>query len=121
REEIKNLLGEKKGLFDNLEAFTKGINLEEKYYRQSLDRYPRKRLESKTTKNREREYTHFPSSCKACGLCVEVCPTKALSWSKTDLNYFGRNVPVVDIEKCIACKTCEQICPDIAIRVIKKR
>lgn len=121
REEIKNLLGEKKGLFENLEAFTKGINLEEKYYRQSLDRYPRKRIDPKTTKNKVREYIHFPLSCKACGLCIEVCPTNALSWSKTDLNYFGRYVPVVDIEKCISCKTCEQICPDVAIKVVKKK
>lgn len=121
RTEIKHVLGEKQGLAENLEAFGKGINLEEKYYRMPINKYPRVNLGPKTVKSKERDYYHWPSHCKACGLCIAKCPVKALSWSTAEVNYFGQPVPEVDINKCIACGMCEQICPDLAIKVVKKK
>jgi len=49
--------------------------------------------------------------CKACGICVEFCPKKAL-----DVDEEGRPV-VVRPEACGLCGICEQLCPDFAIRV----
>lgn len=121
RGEIKQVLGEKQGLMENLEAFTKGINLEERYYNQSLDKYPRINLSPKTTFSKEKDYYHWSSHCKGCGICIEKCPVNALFWSKTLRNYFDQPVPEIDIEKCIACDLCEQLCPDMAIKVVKKK
>lgn len=56
--------------------------------------------------------------CKSCGLCVEVCPKKALSIGKT-LNASGYEMVEVDKEKCILCGLCRIVCPDVAIGVIE--
>jgi Pyruvate/2-oxoacid:ferredoxin oxidoreductase gamma subunit/Pyruvate/2-oxoacid:ferredoxin oxidoreductase delta subunit len=121
KEEIKIFLGEKKYLEKNLDAFMLGINLSEKLYNKALDAHPHNDLSPTVTRSKEKDYYHFSSHCKGCGLCIEKCPVKALSWSKEKINYFGAPVPQVDIQKCIACKICEQLCPDMAIKVDKKR
>ncbi len=48
--------------------------------------------------------------CRDCGVCVSVCPTKALS-VKPD---FG---VVLDEDKCIVCRQCVDSCPFSAIRI----
>lgn len=117
KDAIKNHLSKKKGIEINLDAFMSGINISEKYYKKSLDTYPKVDLGSTKTSSLEKDYLHWPSHCKGCGLCVEKCPVKALGWSKNKVNYFGAPVPEVDIDKCIACKICEEICPDMAIKI----
>ncbi len=53
--------------------------------------------------------------CKACGFCVEFCPTKALALS-TAFNAKGYHPPyMVDPEKCSGCDLCGMYCPDFAI------
>jgi len=121
KDEIKSMLAGKSGLEKNLDAFMQGINLPEKYYYKSLENYPHIDLSVTKTRSKEKEYYHSPAHCKGCGLCIEKCPKKALSWSEKRINYFGAKVPEVDIEKCNACLFCEKICPDMAIKVIKKK
>lgn len=57
--------------------------------------------------------------CKACYLCVSVCPKKCLGKAKqiSKKGYF----PAVQErpEDCIGCKMCYTMCPDIAITVMK--
>nr|WP_018963347.1 4Fe-4S dicluster domain-containing protein [Coprothermobacter platensis] len=53
--------------------------------------------------------------CKACGLCVLVCPKKVFELRDED----GKSVPVNALA-CIGCTQCYQICPDFAITVYKK-
>lgn len=52
-------------------------------------------------------YCHNPETinfCNNCGVCVEKCPTKALS--------FVENKKVVwDEKKCVDCDTCLKVCP----------
>jgi len=81
-----------------------------------------------TNKFKKIEYEHkdiawstYPEICKSCGLCIEKCPVKCLSFDEKQLNYLGLPVIKCDVEKCIACKTCENTCPDMAIRVDGKK
>ena len=53
--------------------------------------------------------------CKACGFCVEFCPTKVLALSSA-FNSKGYHPPhVVEAEKCSGCDLCGMYCPDFAI------
>ena len=64
-------------------------------------------------------------ACKACYLCVSVCPEKLITISK-DLNQKGyypaefteANGNIED-RKCTGCTTCAIICPDVAIEVYR--
>jgi 2-oxoglutarate ferredoxin oxidoreductase subunit delta len=59
--------------------------------------------------------------CKGCGLCVGVCPRRALEMSQ-QLNSAGNSyVEVTDIDKCTACGMCFQMCPDMAIEIEKRK
>jgi 2-oxoglutarate ferredoxin oxidoreductase subunit delta len=53
--------------------------------------------------------------CKACGFCVEFCPTKALALSYA-FNAKGYHPPyLIKPEKCSGCDLCGMYCPDFAI------
>ncbi len=53
--------------------------------------------------------------CKACGFCVEFCPTNVLALSSA-FNSKGYHPPhVVEPEKCSGCDLCGMYCPDFAI------
>ena len=49
--------------------------------------------------------------CKACGICVDLCPTQALCINE-------KGYPEVkDETKCTRCRLCELRCPDFAIEL----
>jgi len=77
-----------------------------------MDKFEEKKFEDKGN-----IWLQFPEQCKSCGLCIEICPKKVLSWDEEVLGHFGRPTVKCDIKNCIQCKKCEQICPDMAIRV----
>jgi 2-oxoglutarate ferredoxin oxidoreductase subunit delta len=53
--------------------------------------------------------------CKACGFCVEFCPSHVLALSSA-FNSKGYHPPhAVDSEKCSGCDLCGMYCPDFAI------
>jgi 2-oxoglutarate ferredoxin oxidoreductase subunit delta len=53
--------------------------------------------------------------CKACGFCVEFCPTNVLELASA-FNAKGYHPPVaVNPEKCSGCDLCGMYCPDFAI------
>lgn len=57
--------------------------------------------------------------CKACGFCVEFCPTHVLALSSA-FNSKGYHPPhVVHPEKCSGCDLCGMYCPDFAIYGMK--
>lgn len=70
--------------------------------------------------NPKRQITVFRGLCKGCGLCIEKCPVKAISFSKKDLGYYSTPTVEINIEKCIGCGICEITCPDSALRLDKK-
>lgn len=56
-----------------------------------------------------------PELCKGCEICIQFCPTGALSLDKKRLIAVADNM-----SKCIACGLCETRCPDFAIYIEKK-
>ena len=48
--------------------------------------------------------------CTRCGICVEVCPTKAAE-------IFELDYPVYDLKKCIGCAQCIAMCPEMALEI----
>ena len=53
--------------------------------------------------------------CKACGFCVEFCPTDVLALSSA-FNAKGYHPPyMVSPEGCSGCDLCGMYCPDFAI------
>jgi uncharacterized Fe-S center protein len=48
--------------------------------------------------------------CTRCGICVNVCPTKAATISEPDY-------PGYDLKKCIGCAQCIAMCPELALQI----
>jgi len=49
-------------------------------------------------------------NCTRCGICVEICPTKAASM--TEPGY-----PQYDLKKCIGCAQCIAMCGESALKI----
>jgi len=58
--------------------------------------------------------------CKACGLCINVCPTKAISYRTEKFNDKGVRPAIVDKKKCIGCRQCYLVCPEVAIEIVEE-
>ncbi len=56
----------------------------------------------------------YPDWCKACGVCIEFCPTHVLERGK------GGVAVVAHPEKCVSCDLCEMLCPDFAIMLSRQ-
>ena len=61
----------------------------------------------------------FPNLCKGCGLCIEKCPVKCITWSE-ELGVYGTPRVQADGDKCSACGLCQLVCPDCALLVKRK-
>jgi len=78
-----------------------------------------KNFKPKQFSDNKKTVTVFHGLCKSCGLCIEKCPVKAISFSKKDLGVYYSPTVEIDIAKCTACKICELTCPDSALKVEK--
>ncbi len=58
--------------------------------------------------------------CKACDVCVSVCPAGVLAMKPEPTSTLGAMVTIVSSESCIGCNDCELSCPDFAIYVADK-
>jgi Pyruvate/2-oxoacid:ferredoxin oxidoreductase delta subunit len=56
---------------------------------------------------------HDAEKCTACGICIDRCPTKALSMGEED-------VPVLNADLCIGCGVCATGCDFEAIRLVAR-
>ena len=52
--------------------------------------------------------------CKACGVCIELCPDKVFDRDKLGYPMIARP------EECSQCLLCELHCPDFAIEVRRR-
>jgi 2-oxoglutarate ferredoxin oxidoreductase subunit delta len=50
--------------------------------------------------------------CKACGICIGLCPKDVLEVGPDGVATVGRS------DDCTACRVCELHCPDFAISVM---
>ena len=61
------------------------------------------------------------SNCKACDLCVSVCPSGVLGMKYEVTSTLGAMISINHPEACIGCSECELSCPDFAIYVADKK
>ncbi len=59
--------------------------------------------------------------CKACDICVSVCPAGVLAMRPEAKSTLGAMIEIVALEDCIGCMECELTCPDFAIYVADKK
>lgn len=60
------------------------------------------------------------AKCKACDVCVSVCPAGVLAMKPEPTSTLGAMISIVAEESCIGCNDCELSCPDFAIYVADK-
>lgn len=60
------------------------------------------------------------NNCKACDVCVSVCPAGVLGMVYEPTSTLGAMISVQHPESCIGCMECELACPDFAIYVAEK-
>ena len=58
--------------------------------------------------------------CKACDVCVDVCPAGVLAMKPEPSSTLGAMISVIAPQDCIGCNDCELHCPDFAIYVAEK-
>ncbi|MDD2905462.1 MAG: 4Fe-4S dicluster domain-containing protein [Sulfurimonas sp.] len=61
------------------------------------------------------------SNCKACDICVSVCPSGVLGMKYDHTSTLGAMISIDHPESCIGCNECELSCPDFAIYVADKK
>ena len=59
--------------------------------------------------------------CKACDICVSVCPSGVLGMRYERTSTLGAMITIDHPESCIGCNECELSCPDFAIYVADKQ
>ena len=59
--------------------------------------------------------------CKACDICVDVCPAGVLAMKPEPKSVLGAMISIVALDSCIGCNECELSCPDFAIYVADKK
>ncbi|DAB32289.1 MAG: 2-oxoglutarate ferredoxin oxidoreductase subunit delta [Sulfurospirillum sp.] len=58
--------------------------------------------------------------CKACDICVSMCPAGVLAMVPAPNSTLGSMIEVIEPDSCIGCRDCELHCPDFAIYVAER-
>jgi 2-oxoglutarate ferredoxin oxidoreductase subunit delta len=61
------------------------------------------------------------NNCKACDICVSVCPSGVLGMKYEVTSTLGAMISINNPEACIGCMECELSCPDFAIYVADRK
>lgn len=61
------------------------------------------------------------NNCKACDICVSVCPSGVLGMRYDHTSTLGAMISIDHPEACIGCQECELSCPDFAIYVADRK
>jgi NADH-quinone oxidoreductase chain I len=68
------------------------------------------------------EHAYDIDKCISCGLCVNICPNRAIEMVEAPKEYKDKcpkTYPKIDLGKCCFCGLCEDICPKNAIYLTK--
>lgn len=57
--------------------------------------------------------------CKACGLCVQACPSEVIKLAVERINTKGYHPAEQLGDGCTGCGICSVICPEAAITVFR--
>ena len=57
--------------------------------------------------------------CKACEICMAVCPKDCIEHSDTLNRYGVYPTKMKEDAECVACAQCATMCPDAAIEVYR--
>ncbi len=60
-----------------------------------------------------------PEMCKACELCISVCPKDCIVQSDTLNRYGVYPMRMREGAECTGCAMCATMCPDAAIEVYR--
>jgi 2-oxoglutarate ferredoxin oxidoreductase subunit delta len=55
--------------------------------------------------------------CKACGLCISVCPKKLIIFSPNSNSQGFYPAEQSPEGECTGCALCAEVCPDVVIEV----
>lgn len=58
--------------------------------------------------------------CKACGLCIEVCPQEVIGLAANRINAKGYHPAELIEAGCTGCGICAIVCPEAAIAVYRE-
>ena len=59
--------------------------------------------------------------CKACKLCIGVCPKHVLELDESVVNALGYHpIRLTDAAACTSCALCARICPDVVFTVFAR-
>jgi 2-oxoglutarate ferredoxin oxidoreductase subunit delta len=59
--------------------------------------------------------------CKACQLCIGVCPKHVLALDESLVNALGYHpIRLTDAAACTSCALCARICPDAVFTVFAR-
>lgn len=59
--------------------------------------------------------------CKACKLCISVCPKDVLALDESVVNALGYHpIRLTDAAACTSCALCARICPDVVFTVFAR-
>jgi len=61
------------------------------------------------------------NNCKACDICVSVCPAGVLGMKYDPTSTLGAMISIDYPDSCIGCNECELTCPDFAIYVADRK
>ncbi len=60
--------------------------------------------------------------CKACSLCIAVCPKHILELAESRFNAKGyAPIQVTDMDACTGCKMCAVVCPDVVFTIYRRK
>jgi pyruvate/2-oxoacid:ferredoxin oxidoreductase alpha subunit/NAD-dependent dihydropyrimidine dehydrogenase PreA subunit len=69
-------------------------------------------MSTKTAKKDRPKPFLFPQFCKACGRCIDACPTNCIEFSTEIDPATGLTPVIIDIDRCNGCGLCFDACPE---------
>lgn len=58
------------------------------------------------------------TTCMACGICDQACPSSCISLTRTDIDKYKKAYPaLIEDSQCTGCGICQKVCPIDSIQM----